>query len=213
MGAKALKTLTVEELDQTFLSILTEQFVHATEEASFYTGAIFQLAASYMDKAEFGVLEQFYNLYFKAASDVEAKKAAINEEVDDLFTKLQAQHERGEELSAPEEDEAKKHERLSLAAIQKKLETLITLDNGIRQRILPALSSMQFEDAARQRVEHIVKGWTKIIASQPNAKWEEMMREIGSSLTSMEESQLFYRIVLGEEAPEGFESRSIFLEF
>lgn len=213
MGAKALTTLSREELDQTFLAILIEQCTAATSEAAACTNSIFTLTSNYIDQPEFDTLQQFYDLYFKSGGDVDQKKDAVNEEVDDLFEQLQGQMERGEELTAPEEDEEKRQARLSLAAIQKKLESLITLDGGIRDQILPALTSMQFEDAARQRIEHIVLCWTTLIQSKDSAEWDKLLREMAQKMSSVEESKDFYKIVLNEEAPEGFASRSVLIEF
>lgn len=213
MGAKALQTLTQAELDQTFLGILTKQCLAATEEAASCTASIFSLTANYIDQPEFETLQQFYDLYFKSGGDVDQKKNQVNEDVDDLIAILQAQQERGEELTVADEDEEKKRERLSLAAIQKKLETLITLDGGIRDQILPALSSMQCEDAVRQRVEHIVMGFEALLSASTTDDWENTMRGLAQKMSSVEESQDYFRIMFGEEAPEGLANRSVFIEF
>ncbi len=218
MGAKALEpiTITKAELDQTFLAILTAQCQRATEEAGHCTGSIFNLTSKYLNQPEFEVLQQFYDLYFVASGEMESKKQAINDDVDDLVSMLQEQLARGEELSAPEENEARKQERLSLSAIQKKLEGLITLDSGIRDQVLPALASMQFEDAVRQRIDHLVFGWDLVVhmlTAQGQVDWQDIAREIGKKTSSVEEANDFYRDVLNEEAPAGSEARSTFIEF
>ncbi|MBC7531819.1 MAG: hypothetical protein H7318_09590 [Oligoflexus sp.] len=216
MGANALKVLTPEELDRTFLKVLVEQCESAAEEARQCTASIFSLTSNYVSQPEFETLQQFYDLYF-GGQNVDQKKNAINDEVDDLVVMLQAQMERGEELDAGEEDMKKKQERLSLSAIQKKLESLITLDGGIRNQILPALASMQCEDAIRQRVEHLIFGWQKIIEAGCGGNgpkdWTEIAREIAVKTSSVEETKDFYEKVLGEAAPEGSVERSTFIEF
>jgi hypothetical protein len=214
MGAKALKILTRDDLDRTFLKILIGQCESATEEARQCTASIFQLTSNYVAQPEFETLQQFYDLYF-GSHDVDQKKNAVNDDVDDLVAMLQEQMERGEELSVGEEDEAKKEARLSLAAIQKKLETLITLDSGIRDQILPALATMQCGDAVRQRVEHLTFGWEKMIAASGDkaTDWMALAREIAAKTSSVEETNDFYKIVLQEKAPEGQADRGVFLEF
>lgn len=216
MGANALKVLTPEELDRTFLKVLVEQCESAVEEARQCTASIFSLTSNYVSQPEFETLQQFYDLYF-GGQNVDQKKDEINDEVDDLVSMLQAQMERGEELDVGEEDEKKKQERLSLSAIQKKLESLITLDGGIRNQILPALASMQCEDAIRQRVEHLTFGWQKIIEASFGGNepkdWTEIAREIAVKTSSVEETKDFYEKVLGEAAPEGSVERSTFIEF
>ena len=218
MGAKVLqeKTFTTVDFDQTFLAIFKGQCLSASEEARNCTGSIFTLTSKYLNQSEFEVLQQFYDLYFVPSEEVEKKKDAINQEVDDLFSMLQGQMSRGEELSVPDEDEAKKQARLSLSAIQKKLESLITLDGGIRDQVLPALSSMQCEDAVKQRVDHLVFGWSAIITAgntQITTDWEAIAREIAKKTSSVEESEDYYKTVLGEKAPEGSADRSVFIEF
>lgn len=216
MGEKALKVLTKEELDRTFLKILVEQCESATEEARQCTASIFSLTSNYVSQPEFETLSQFYELYF-GGQDVDQKKDAINDEVDDLVAMLQAQMERGEALDGGEEDEKKKLERLSLSAIQKKLESLITLDGGIRNQILPALASMQCEDAIRQRVQHLTFGWQKIIEAgyceSETKDWTGIAREIAAKTSSIDETKDFYEKVLGEPAPEGGAECSTFIEF
>ncbi|RZA16990.1 MAG: hypothetical protein EOP10_23575 [Proteobacteria bacterium] len=213
MGAKALKTLSQNELDQTFLSILVEQCSAARDEAAACTASIFTLTANYIDKPEFETLQQFYDLYFKSGGEIDDKKNSINEEVDDIIAQLEAQMERGEELSAPDEDADRKAQRLSLAAIQKRLESLITLDGGIRDQILPALASMQLEDAVRQRVDHIIGCWTRLIGHDSPDNVDALMRELAKLMASVEEANVFYRILFNEEAPAGLNERSVFLEF
>jgi hypothetical protein len=214
MVAKASSVMTRDDLDRTFLQILMDQCASATEEARQCTASIFQLTSNYVAQPEFETLQQFYDLYF-GSHDVDQKKNAVNDDVDDLVAMLQDQMERGEELSVGEEDQAKKEARLSLAAIQKKLETLITLDSGIRDQILPALATMQCEDAVRQRVEHLTFGWEKLItaAQTSGSDWAELAREIAAKTSSVEETNDFYQIVLKEKAPEGQADRGVFLEF
>lgn len=214
MGAKALKVLTREDLDRTFLKILIGQCESATEEARQCTASIFQLTSNYVAQPEFETLQQFYDLYF-GSKEVDQRKDAVNDDVDDLVAMLQEQMERGEELSVGEEDAAKKEARLSLAAIQKKLESLITLDSGIRDQILPALATMQCEDAVRQRVEHLTYGWELLVAAagEKNPDWMALARDIAAKTSSVEETKDFYQIVLKEEAPAGSTDRGVFLEF
>jgi len=218
MGAKALKVLTIEELDQTFLSILTDQCEWATEEARQCTASIFTLTSHYISQPEFDTLQQFYDLYFVSSADMDQKKNAINEEVDSLVDSLQAAQERGEDLTVGTEDEAKKKERLSLSAVQKKLETLIKFDGGIRDQILPALASMQCEDAVRQRVDHLRNGWRVLVDADHSAMastpdWDAIAHGIAKTLTSVAETKAFYEKVLGEPAPEGIADQSVFIEF
>ncbi|MBC7660024.1 MAG: hypothetical protein H7249_09975 [Chitinophagaceae bacterium] len=213
MGAKAETDLSKAEFDRVFLEILVEQFRSASTEAASCTASIFELTSNYIDKPEFETLQQFYDLYFANNAKVEEVKSSINDDVDHLFSMLQGQLERGEELNVGYEDEEKKQARLSMAGIQKKLESLITLDGGIRNQILPALASMQCEDAVRQRIEHLIFGWEQITKAGPNDDFEVIARTIAAKTSSIEETTDYYATVLGEKAPEGLVNRSVFIEF
>lgn len=201
-----------EAFDKVFLQILEKQVEAALIEASSCTQSILELSAQYLDQPAFETLQKFHDLYF--SRDNEAQKAALNAEVDDMVSQLQAQLEAGQDLAILE-DEEKKQRRLSLSAVQKKLESLITLDGGIREQVLPALASMQCEDAIRQRVVHVVGAWASfmMLLSGKRTDAKNVMREIGKTLTSVDETGDYYRIVLGEEPPAGLDSRSTFLEF
>lgn len=201
-----------EAFDKVFLQILDSQVSAALKEAASCTQAVLELSAQYLDQPAFETLQQFHDLYFSKTND--EQKAALNDEVSDMVSQLQAQLEAGEDLTILE-DEDKKQRRLSLSAVQKKLESLITLDGGIRDQVLPALASMQCEDEIRQRVNHIVGAWEAFMSLLSGKRTDAgaVMREVAGTLTSVDETKEFYRIVLGEDPPAGLDSRSTFLEF
>ncbi|HYX35860.1 MAG TPA: hypothetical protein VE954_22400 [Oligoflexus sp.] len=207
-----------EELDVIFLRIFESLSMSALAGAAACTGAIFELSANYMDKPAFESLRRFYDLYFSV--DIDKKKDEVNDNVDDIVSTLQARLAAGETLDAVDDvdnNEELKKQRLSLSAVQKQLEGLIVLDSGIKEQVLPALASMQFEDAIRQRLAHVVQAWWKVgdvlhKDLNPN-QLEEVARELAKMLSSVDETKTFYELVLNEPAPEGQDQRSIFIEF
>ncbi len=212
-------TTTREELDVLFLEIIEQLGEDAVGGASHCTQAVFELSAKYMDKPAFDTLRKFYDLYFDRG-ELEKKKDEVNSAVTDMVEFLQEKLAAGEDISEStefEESEEIKRQRLSLSAVQKQLEGIIVLDAGIKEEILPALSSMQFEDAVRQRMQHAVAAWWKVVEILPmEYSGEELIdlaRTIGNTMTSMEEIRDFYQIVLKEQPPEGNDHRSVFIEF
>ncbi len=210
---------TREELDVLFLEILEELGEEAVAGASHCTQAVFELSAKYMDKPAFDTLRKFYDLYFDRG-ELEKKKDEVNAAVTDMVAYLQEKLEAGEDISALtefEESEEIKRQRLSLSAVQKQLEGIIVLDAGIKEEILPALSSMQFEDAVRQRMQHAVAAWWKLVEILPmeysGDELIDLAKTIAKTMTSMEEIRDFYHVVLKEEPPEGHDHRSVFIEF
>jgi hypothetical protein len=208
-----------EELDVIFLRIFESLTQSALAGAAACTGAIFELSANYMDKPAFDSLRKFYDLYF-STTDIDKKKDEVNDNVDEIVSTLQARLEAGENIDESvdiDDDEDLRRQRLSLSAVQKQLEGLIVLDSGIKEQVLPALSSMQFEDAIRQRLSHVVHAWWKVgdvLHKELNPEQlEDVARELAKVLSSVEETKTFYELVLNEKPPEGQDQRSIFIEF
>ncbi len=218
-AANLSPSITKEEMDVIFLRIFESLAQTAMAGASACTGVIFDLSSNYMEKPTFSSLRKFYDLYF-VEGEIDKKKDEVNASVDDMVDALQEKLAAGEDLDnvqgLDDNDEMRK-QRLSLSGVQKQLEGLIVLDNGIKEQILPALASMQFEDAIRQRLVHVVQAWWKIgdvLNKQLNAsQLEEVARDLAKTLSSVEETRSFYELVLNEKPPEGQDQRSIFIEF
>ncbi|WP_218110055.1 hypothetical protein [Oligoflexus tunisiensis] len=208
-----------EELDVIFLRIFESLSQSALAGAAACTGAIFELSANYMDKPAFDSLRKFYELYF-SNTDIDKKKDEVNANVDDIVSTLQERMAAGENIdgaSGVDDNEDLRRQRLSLSAVQKQLEGLIVLDSGIKEQVLPALASMQFEDAIRQRLAHVVHSWWKVgdvlhKDLNPN-QLEDVARDLAKVLSSVDETKTFYELVLNEKPPEGQDQRSIFIEF
>jgi hypothetical protein len=216
---KMSRLMAKEELDVIFLRIFESLSLSALAGAAACTGAIFELSANYMDKPAFDSLRKFYDLYFSSA-DIDKRKDEVNANVDDIVTTLQARVAAGENIDTAtdvDDNEELRRQRLSLSAVQKQLEGLIVLDSGIKEQVLPALASMQFEDAIRQRLSHVVHAWWKVgdvlHKDLDSNQLEDVARDLATVLSSVEETKTFYELVLNEKPPEGQDQRSIFIEF
>jgi hypothetical protein len=195
-------------MDQTVVAILSELGIAAVNRAAHSTAAIFQVSSNYVTKPAYEALLSFYELYFSKHDPLDQQKVDVNAEVDALFEAAVRAMNQGN-IDAVTEDESKKQERLALAALQKRLEGLIVLDQGIKQEILPAIASMQFEDAVRQRLSHITTMWSKTFAQLATTPGDvsatELATEMGQLTSSVAESRSFYRLVLGREAPDSID--------
>lgn len=203
-------------LDQHFFKILSDLKQNMIEMAAANTDQVMKMASSYMNHSAYEALQQFYTLYV-GRHDLETKKEKINRQVDDLFDSIQAELSSGassqEVANRFQEDEDAKKERLGLAGLQKQLEGLITLNEGIKEKVLPALSSMQFEDAVNQRMDHIIHGFKVSIdnlAAENPIPWTEVAESIASTTSSLEETGIYYRIVLKREPPVGTQEDVLF---
>lgn len=203
--------------DQIFLGIFNDLVKDALIGTREGTEAIFKLSSSYIEKPAFESLKRFSDLYF-GSEEIEKSKQRIAQEVGDLVEALQAKLDAGENLDTVVIEEKYGTERLGLAGVQKQIEGLITLDAGLKSRILPALTSMQFEDAVNQRLDHILLAWQSFanFFEKQGSFGDDMQsiaRDLAQICSSVDESALYYREVLREEPPVDLEDRGIFLEF
>jgi hypothetical protein len=194
----------IEAMDQAVVGILGDLGKEAIDRTSLSTESIFKLSTQYVTKPAFDALSGFYQLYFSKQDTLDQQKLDVNAEVDALFEAAVAAMEKGD-MNLIQEDQKQKEERLALAALQKRLEGLIVLDQGIKDEILPAIASMQFEDGVRQRLAHLNSMWTKAFALLLTTPGEISAREAALEMagltTSVDETKTFYNMVLGEEAP------------
>lgn len=207
------------QLDDLFLQILGSmiQDVVATSAAS--AEQVIKLSSGFLSEKAQKAVTQFHTLYFSSAA-VEKSKADVNTDVDRLFDEIQGELAKGSGdeaiASAVSENAELKEARLRLSGVQKELETLIRLDSGIQEKLVPVLTCMQFEDLMRQRLDHVMIAWQAIVEGMgPDeiVDVELLTIEVEANLSSVEERAQFYRIVLKKEPPEGgMESGSILFD-
>ena len=203
---------TQKNIDMIFLSVFEGLVQECLKNAQKSAENIIQITSKYLSTESFSVLKSFYDLYFSHETHGE-KIDAMNKSVDDLFDQAQSIMKSGQELSAESLDDTEDTEtkRLGLSGLQKRLESLISLEQGLREKLFPVLSSMQFEDATRQRMAHILYGLTLIVK---NDSFEDISSSIEKKLSSLEETESYYRLVRKEKPPEGGQKlKSMMLEF
>jgi hypothetical protein len=211
----------VREVDALFLGILQHINKSIVDASATAVAEVLKLSEGYLSEKAQKALVQFHDLYFNASDDAGSTQA-VNADVDRLIEDLRADMKSGKDVSTiadrVQENEDVKNARLRLSAIQKELETMIRLDAGIREKLLPVLSSMQFEDMTRQRLQHLDWAWASIINGFDQhglLDIEMLCVEIEANLSSVAERNLFYRTVLKKDPPtdSGLEDGNIWLSF
>lgn len=201
------KSEVVKQFDKLFLTIFSDLSQQSISHAACSTEEIFKLSSDFLSKPATDILRRFQELYF-GEDKFKERNEKVNKDVDNIIEQVEKTIKKGEDPKAfgvIEEDQIIKIERLGLSGLQKRLEGLITLDVGIREKIIPALNSMQFEDAVRQRLDHILKAWemtTEYAAKDDIEGLKLLSREIADILSSIEETNAYYEIVLKEDPPE-----------
>jgi hypothetical protein len=202
----------VNELDEIFKFIVTDFSDLIIESAGEAVNNILNLSSSFIDKKAQQALKDFRGLYF-FNKEIADESVAINKSVDDIMEDLQAKMAAGEEVDYVENSNGDSSDisqnRMALSGLQKQLEQIISLDQNIKDKLLPVLSSMQFEDMIRQRLEHVRDGWNEIIANQSKEvdEFKAVLEKIGDSLTSSSEREAYYPKLLNKEAPKGIEDQ------
>ena len=206
----------LQKFDQQFFEVAHELFRNARANAKHSVSRILDCSAAFMSTEAHKALRSFYDLYFSEKGP-SRKQQQIADEVSRLVDQAQALVAGGHEhlVAALEEDHVLRQERLALAALQKQLEVLISVDDNFRSRLAPVLSGMQFEDAMSQRLDHIQQAWSLVLAAmseEGGMSAEEVARQIAATLSSDAERELFYPLVLKEKAPAGVGERSVWLD-
>jgi hypothetical protein len=164
------EAMSIHQLDKTFLDIVLNLNATLVAGTSKSVHRIVDLSMNFLSEKGQGALQDFYNLYF-ANQSMESQKSDVNKEVDDLFDAIQSEMSNGSasdpsqlDFSHIVEDEEKRNSRLAISAVQKQLESLITLETSLREKLVPAMMSMQFEDLVRQRVQRIDTMWKSVFS-------------------------------------------------
>ena len=198
----------VQAIDKTFIAILedfADNIMALTKKATEY---ILDVSNSFMDERAQSTLQDFHELYFGNETKLQTTANEVNAEVDHILDDLKEKINAGQVIgeSDIDEGEAEKANRLSISGLQKRLETIISLDEGIKEKLIPVLHSMQFEDFLNQRLSHIKKIWNTIMDREDagsSMDVEALKESLSKVPTSVVERESFYKIVLKQDAPGG----------
>jgi hypothetical protein len=204
-----------KQLDSLSLKIFKGLCEEAKSNAQRSVGQILAVSAAFLSKQAHDGLANFHKLYFDPT--MQEKQQQINDDVSRMFDEAHALLANGgaNAVDSVKDDPERAQERIGVAHFQKQLEALITLNADFKERLVPVLSSMQFEDAMNQRLSHIDLAWTKTIqalAQDGIPDFDNIAREVAASLSSDAERKIFYPKVLKEEPPVGLGAQGMWLD-
>lgn len=205
------------ELRDTICHLVKDLQMAATQNATLKVNQILAVSSNYLSESNHEKLKMFHEMYFAPSNTLENQKSSMNTVVDDIFEQAQAMA--GQNMSEEEIvkglkfDETQEKDRLQLSGLQKKLEALISFEEGLKEQLTPVMNSMQFEDAMRQRVEHVVEMFDLIVKNrviQDPARSETLVTDLAGRITIKTERESFYLHVMKEEPPAHVESDDFF---
>ena len=213
------ESLSPIRLDEVFFGILAGINAEVIATTNKSVTIILDVSMNYLSSAAQDALTSFYSLYF-GPGKAQTERVEVNQEVDSLFDQINADFAagktEGQVLENLKEDEERKKARLTISGFQKKLESLITLDNEVRGKLVPAMMAMQFEDLLRQRISRIEALWRSIFNVLAGGKDGSLdsLREIGKDvfLASHFERALYHKIVLGQDIGPAIEKNETWFE-
>ena len=182
------------EYDQLSVKIFTTLSTNALDNISESAGQMLDVACLFFDKDVSKAIIDFQKLYLEH-SNLDDIKGAINEEVDDIFERAQQN-----DLSSSEESTSllEGHTIDELANIQKDLEALIQQDDHIKQRMVPVMQCMQYEDLISNRIQRLILCWEymMILLRKPkDFDMDNALQRFHGFLSSEDEHQQFFKHV------------------
>ncbi len=157
------------------------------------------MSSKFMSKASFEDLLTFRDLYTEDDSESRFDKDTVNKSVDNIFDQAMDLASQGdlsiEEMSEKiREDKSQEDVRLGVSGLQKKLETLISTEDLLKNKLAPVIKSMEFEKEARSRVQHVSSGI--ILLLNKDNDLNAQMQRLHNSMSPGNEKDTFEENVL-----------------
>lgn len=156
------------------------------------------IACQFFEKDVSDSLQDFQDLYL-AHSELNDYKDAINRSVDDLLTLASAPDFKPADLA--DESEA----FTSLASLQKDLEAFVTQDQKVKDRLVPVMQSMQYEDIVVNQIQRLVKCWEYLIVVvnfSGETQYDYTIKKLYDLLSSEDEHRCFVACFLEKDQKE-----------
>jgi len=194
------------EYDQLSVKIFTTLSTNALDNISESAGQMLDVACLFFDKDVSKAIIDFQKLYLEH-SNLDDIKGAINEEVDDIFERAQQN-----DLSSSEESTSllEGHTIDELANIQKDLEALIQQDDHIKQRMVPVMQCMQYEDIIINRIQRLVSCWEHMINllnTNDDVDIPEELANFVAYLSTEDEHEKFYSLVIEKDYKDSLNTK------
>ncbi len=184
------------EYDNLSINLLSQLAQNALNNISSSAGNMLDVACMFFDKDVSKAIVDFHTLYSEQDHLTEHKDA-VNQQADDILQAAQDPNFSLENLKQGQNLQA--GEQLELANIQKDLEALIQQDAHIKQRMVPVMQCMQYEDLISNRIQRLISCWSCLVSlliDPDNVDIPYALQTLDSFQSSNDEHERFYQYVL-----------------
>jgi len=155
-----------KDFDRKFLNIYSDLTSYLLDNVKTSVGQVLELAESFLNEDASKAINDFHALY-EADSELDTHKEVIGKSVDKIVDFIQNSSEVDEKKEREMLDELDTFtvsaERLSYSSLQKDIEALVTLESDVKDKVVPILHGLQFEDQLSQSITSICKAMNIII--------------------------------------------------
>ena len=137
----------VDNYDERYLTIYKNLCKYMIDNVQVSVNKIIDLSEEFLEKDISGAINDFHKLY-QNDGEIDGYKNSINQHVDrmiDVVRTTDNELKLQKELDKIDDSELKVT-RLSFSNLQKDIEALITLEADIKNKVMPIIMSLQFEE-------------------------------------------------------------------
>ncbi len=183
------------EYDNLSIKLLSALANNALGNISSSAGKMLDVACLFFDKDLSEALLNFHKLYLEN-SQLDAQKDDINQQADAIFEAAQSSSSAQLDVNFTDSSQQKINE---LANVQKELEALIQQDAHIKERMVPVMQCMQYEDLISNRIQRLIQCWEYMVSllnSKTVVNVSEALTTFNDFLSSEDEHHRFFEWVL-----------------
>jgi len=184
------------EYDNLSIKLFSQLAQNALNNISSSAGKMLDVACLFFDKDASSAMLDFHKLYLEQ-SQLNDHKDEVNQQADDILAAAQAANFSSSDLPQDELQTSAEHQHL--ANVQKELEALIQQDEHIKQRMVPVMQCMQYEDLISNRIQRLISCWELMVSllnSHDTADIPRALNAFNDVQTSLDEHKSFYQYVL-----------------
>ena len=183
------------EYDNLSIKLLSALANNALGNISSSAGKMLDVACLFFDKDLSEALLNFHKLYLEN-SQLDEQKDDINQQADAIFEAAQSNSAAQVSVNFNPDSQQKINE---LANVQKELEALIQQDSHIKQRMVPVMQCMQYEDLISNRIQRLIQCWEYMVSllnSKTDVNVTQALTTFNDFLSSEDEHHKFFEWVL-----------------